>query len=135
MAETFRLDLVTPERMIVSKNVDMVVIPGSEGDFGVLTNHSPMVSSLRPGVLRIFDGDQVSERFLISHGVAEVNSDHCTILATEAYDLDDKCPEQIAKRLTAARKAHDKAQDEIKKAEALAEISLAEQLVAAVDRE
>jgi F-type H+-transporting ATPase subunit epsilon len=79
-----KLEIVTPEKMIFSKEVAMVVLPGSEGDFGVLTNHSPLVSDLREGEIAVYntaDG-QPTEKFTITGGVVQVTPTDCTVLAT-----------------------------------------------------
>jgi len=65
----------------------MVVVPGSEGDFGVLEAHTDLISSLRPGVVDIYEGDAVSKKLFVTGGFAEVTKDRCTVLATEAFDL------------------------------------------------
>ena len=72
MADKVELELVSPERLLSREAVDMVVVPGAEGDFGVLPRHAPLISTLRPGVLRIFDGRSERERIFVSGGFAEV---------------------------------------------------------------
>jgi F-type H+-transporting ATPase subunit epsilon len=80
--------LVTPERLIVSTQVDMVVVPGGEGNFGVLPGHSPLISTIRPGTVDLFEGRTVSERIFVVAGIAEVTPDRCTVLADEAMAPD-----------------------------------------------
>ena len=58
----FEFELVSPERLVLSEPVDMAVIPGSEGDFGVLAGHSLVISTLRPGVIEVWQGEQVTSR-------------------------------------------------------------------------
>ena len=87
MAERVRFDLVAPERLLASEDVDMVVVPGTEGDFAVLPGHAPMVSTLRPGALEVYEGDQPSDRYFVAGGFAEVAADRLTILAQEAIPL------------------------------------------------
>ncbi len=70
----------------MSADVDMVVVPGVEGDFGVLINHAPVVSTLRTGILEVHNGD-VPEQLLVCGGFAEVNPDGLTVLAEEAMPL------------------------------------------------
>ena len=62
----------------------MVVVPGSEGDFGVLHGHAPLISTVRPGVIEVFQGNKVEQRFLVVGGFAEVTPERCTVLADEA---------------------------------------------------
>ena len=67
----------------------MVVVPGGEGDFGVLPGHSPMISTVRPGVIHVFDGGKVNSRIFVAGGFAEVTGGRCTVLAEEALVVDD----------------------------------------------
>lgn len=96
------VELVTPESLAFSANVESVVIPGTNGDFGVLVNHSPMISSLRPGVVDIYEtGNTVSKRLFVSEGFAEVTGERCTILARKAIDVTGN-PEEAARLLKEA---------------------------------
>ncbi len=90
MADTaVQFELVSPEQLLVSEDVEMVVVPGGEGDFGVLPGHSPMISTVRPGVIHVFAGGAVSSRIFVAGGFAEVTGDRCTVLAEEALAVDD----------------------------------------------
>lgn len=89
MAEAVQFELVSPEQLLVSEDVEMVVVPGSEGDFGVLAGHSPMISTVRPGVIHIFASGTVTSRIFIAGGFAEVMGSRCTVLAEEAMPVDD----------------------------------------------
>lgn len=89
MAEKLSLELVAPERLLASIEADMVVIPGSEGDFGVLADHAPVMALLRPGVISIYQGDQVESRLFVAGGFAEVNEKGCIVLAERAEPLDE----------------------------------------------
>jgi F-type H+-transporting ATPase subunit epsilon len=82
-------DLVSPERLLFSKHVTMVTIPGGEGDYGVLVDHAPMITTVKPGVIEIFphETDAVSERLFVSGGFAEVTPTLCTVLADEAIPV------------------------------------------------
>ena len=79
-----QFELVTPEELLVSRDVDMVVVPGTEGNFGVLPGHSPLISTIRPGTIDIYDGGAVTERIFVAGGLAEVTPERCTVLADEA---------------------------------------------------
>ena len=87
MADTLQFELVAPERLIFSGDVEMVVVPGAEGDFGVLPRHAPLVSSVRSGVISVHDAGQVTERIFVAGGFAEVTPERCTVLAEEAMPL------------------------------------------------
>ena len=87
MAEKISFELVAPEQLLVSADFDMVVVPGSEGDFGVLVGHQPLVSSLRPGVVEMHDEGADVERYFVAGGFAEVHPESCTVLAEEAVPV------------------------------------------------
>ena len=87
MADKVSFELVSPEKLLISEAVDMVVVPGSEGNFGVLPGHAPLISTIRPGVIEIYAGRQVVNRIFIAGGFAEVTPERLTILAEEAMPL------------------------------------------------
>lgn len=90
MAETaVQFELVSPEQLLLSEDVEMVVVPGGEGDFGVLPGHSPMISTVRPGVIHVFAAGAVSSRIFVAGGFAEVTGSRCTVLAEEALPVDE----------------------------------------------
>lgn len=94
MAEKVHFELVSPEKLLLSADVDMVVVPGVEGDFGVLINHAPVVTSLRTGILEVHNESEI-KRLLVRGGFAEVNPQGLTILAEEATPLDEVNREQL----------------------------------------
>ena len=79
-----QFELVSPERLIISAEVEMVVVPGTEGNFGVLPGHSPLISTIRPGTIDIYAGGAITERIFVVGGIAEVTPERCTVLADEA---------------------------------------------------
>lgn len=83
-----QFELVTPERLLVSRDVEMVVVPGSEGNFGVLPGHAPFISTIRPGTVDIYQGRAITERIFVVGGIAEVTPERCTVLADEAMPPD-----------------------------------------------
>ena len=89
MVEALKLELVSPEKLILSEDVEMAVLPGGEGDFGVMRGHSPVISTLRPGEIVIFEKSKVKSRIFVGGGFAEVNDQVCTILAEDAENVDD----------------------------------------------
>jgi F-type H+-transporting ATPase subunit epsilon len=89
MAERLAFELVAPERLLASIEADMVVIPGADGDFGVLPHHAPLMSLLRPGVIAIYAGDKVDRRLFVAGGFAEVNEKGCIVLAENAEPLEE----------------------------------------------
>jgi F-type H+-transporting ATPase subunit epsilon len=84
MAERVQFELVTPERLVLSEMVEMVVVPGTEGNFGVLPGHAPLISSIRPGTIDVYQGQTVTRRIFVVSGIADVTPERCTVLADEA---------------------------------------------------
>jgi F-type H+-transporting ATPase subunit epsilon len=82
-------ELVAPERLLASIEADMVVIPGADGDFGVLPAHAPLMSLLRPGVISVYQGDRADRRLFVDGGFAEVNERGCIVLAERAEPLEE----------------------------------------------
>ena len=85
---TFHFDLVSPERLLFSGDVDQVDVPGAEGDFGVLAGHAPLIAMLRPGILTMFRGGG-EVRVVVNGGYAEVNPEGLIILADMAVPLEE----------------------------------------------
>jgi F-type H+-transporting ATPase subunit epsilon len=85
---TFHFDLVSPEKLAFSGEVDQVDIPGVEGDFGVLAGHAPVVAAIRPGILTVFSGSK-QEKIIVTGGVAEVSEKGLTVLADVARTLEE----------------------------------------------
>ena len=92
-------ELVAPERLLARLEVDMVVIPGAEGDFGVLPEHAPLMSLLRPGVISVYLGDRIDRQLFVDGGFAEVNPRGCTVLAERAQPLDEITAEMARQEL------------------------------------
>ncbi len=89
MAEKIHFDLVSPERMLLSEDVDMATLPGAEGYFGVLAGHAPVISSLRPGVIEVTGGTTPNLRLFVRGGFAEVDAKKVIVLAEEAIPMAD----------------------------------------------
>ena len=85
---TISFDLVSPENLVFSEEVGMIIVPGKDGDFGVLPGHSKLMSSLRPGRIMIYSEDKnLLKSFFVSGGFAEVNPEKCIILAESVDDI------------------------------------------------
>jgi F-type H+-transporting ATPase subunit epsilon len=84
MADRVQFELVSPERLVLSEMVEMVVIPGTEGNFGVLPGHAPLISTIRPGMIEVYEGGTVLRRLFVVGGIAEVTPERCTVLADAA---------------------------------------------------
>lgn len=89
MADKIAFDLVSPERLLLSGQADMVQLPGGDGDFAVLANHAPLVSTLRPGAVEVIQGDKVTDRFFVMGGFVEVTADKLVVLAEDATPAAD----------------------------------------------
>jgi len=101
------LEIVSPERLLLSRAVDMVVIPAAEGDMGVLPQHSPMLVALRGGVIGIVENNQVTERLFVDSGFAEITPERCTVLANEAVPVSELNAASAQQRLADATSAFD----------------------------
>lgn len=88
MADTFEFELVSPERLLLSERAEMVVVPGTEGNFGVLPGHSPFASTVRADVIEIYENNKVKQRIFVGGGFAEVTPERLTVLADEAVPVE-----------------------------------------------
>jgi F-type H+-transporting ATPase subunit epsilon len=96
---TFHFDLVSPEKLLFSGEVDQVDVPGAEGDFGVLAGHAPVVSALRPGIMMVFVSGE-AQQMIVLGGFAEVSPDgKLTVLADLADSVEDFDRAILAKRI------------------------------------
>ncbi len=111
MADRVEFELVSPARLLVSEPVEMVVVPGVEGDFGVLPGHAPVIAQVRPGVIDIHGDGKVIRRIFVAGGFAEVTPERCTVLAEEAQPVEDIDGAEARERLAAARTAMDNPED------------------------
>lgn len=101
MAGTFKIELVSPERVLLSGEATEVIVPGLEGDFTVLAGHAPVISALRPGILDIQQGS-TRRRIYVRGGFAEVDPTQLTILAQNLVDIGAAQPGQIAEEVRIA---------------------------------
>ncbi|MBI1236566.1 MAG: F0F1 ATP synthase subunit epsilon [Alphaproteobacteria bacterium] len=132
MADKLHFDLVSPERRLFQGDVDMVVVPGEDGDFGVLPGHAPVMSAIRSGAISVHDGQDVRRTF-IHGGFAEVTPDGLTVLAEEAIDLASVDREQLAKDLTEAKEDIGLARDDLERTLAEAKLAKFEALTEALN--
>ena len=103
MAETTLFELVSPERLIMSKDVSMVVVPGSEGLFGVLPRHTSMLTALAPGVVDIYEEEVITEQLFVVNGFAEVTADRCTVLAEDVIPIENLNPDELEEKIEEMR--------------------------------
>ena len=115
MAEKLKFDLVAPERLLLSTEADMVIVPGSEGDFGVLAGHAPVMSTLRVGVIEVTGAEGGDSRIFVRGGFAEVTPAGLTVLAEEAVPVSELDATTLDGRIEdATEDVDDAATDEVK---------------------
>lgn len=111
MAGTFKFELVSPERVLLSADAQQAILPGADGIFTVMPGHAPVVTNLLPGVVRITLADGIKGIF-VKGGFAEVGPDSVTVLAERAFITDEVDPRQIEAELGAAQKSLDNGLDD-----------------------
>lgn len=120
---SFQFELVTPEKLLFSGPVESVVVPGSEGDFEVLSQHAPVMSTIRPGIIVVKETASGSSRHLfVRGGFADVNPQGLTILAEQAVPIEEMTPDKLSQEIAAAEAAVQVAVDDA--AKALADLKL-----------
>ena len=134
MADKVNFELVSPERLLVSDQYDMVVIPGGDGDFGVLPQHAPLISTIRPGVIDIHDGGRIAHQVFVGGGFAEVLPDRCTVLAQEAVMIGDIDRADAEERLRAAELDVRDAESEGERERAQAKVEVLKAMIEAAGR-
>jgi len=134
MTDLVTFDLVSPERLLRSSDVHMVVVPGVEGDFGVLAHHAPFMSTLRPGRVDVYDAAGTTpESLFVSGGFAEVADNRLTILAEDAVPLSDVDAADIRAKLAGVKEDLARADDDLKKTKSTAKIAESEALLKLVE--
>ena len=131
---TTHFELVTPEALSRSEPVGMAVLPGVEGDLGVLVQHMPLITQLRPGVIALYPSLNApsQQRLFVAGGIAEIDAERCIVLTEEALDLADIDAAQAQARLSEAEAARDAAVGEGELQRASRELTIAQALVAAL---
>ena len=132
MVDMITMDLVSPEKLLLSADFEMVVVPGAEGDFAVLAGHSPVTSSLRPGVISIYENDVEKDRIFVNGGFVEVSNDKLTVLAEEAIYIADLNRTDLEQRIQNAREDEEDAKDDEVRRRALENKDHLQQLLDAI---
>ena len=127
--ERVEFELVTPEHLVISRGVDMVVVPGAEGDFGVLPGHTPMISTVRPGIVNVYEGREIVERMFVAGGFAEVTAARCTVLADRAVAVDGLDRAASEQTLKDAREDLADAKTDDERREAEKQIAICEEIL------
>jgi F-type H+-transporting ATPase subunit epsilon len=100
------LEIVSPDKLLLSRPVDMVVLPASEGEMGVLPGHAPMIVMLRGGTISLYENGSVTDRLYVAGGFVEVTTERCTVLATEVLPVAEVSRAVGEKRLADAEAAY-----------------------------
>ncbi len=134
MAETFKFELVSPERLLVSEQAIAVVIPGTDGEMTVMAGHAPLMTTVKPGVVKVQLASGTEDRYVVFGGFADVLPEGCTLLAESAVAVKDLDRDDLARRIKDAREDVADAKDDISRSKAeqfLAHLSTLEGALAA----
>lgn len=132
MAEAFKFELVSPERLLVSDQVESVVIPGVEGEMTVMARHAPVMTMIKPGVVTVNTTAGGHDRYVVFGGFADILPEGCTLLAESAIRVDQIDRGDLARRLQEAREDVADARNERERTRAeefLAQLTTLEQAI------
>lgn len=132
MADAFPFELVSPERQLVSGEATQVVVPGAEGQFTVLANHAPFLSTLKPGILEVTMADGSTDRIFVRGGFADANPEGLTLLAEQAQRVEDIDMASLDQAIEDAREDISDAKDDAKKTAAETQLAQLEEVKAAL---
>jgi F-type H+-transporting ATPase subunit epsilon len=118
MAEAFQFELVAPERLLVSEQVEFVIIPGAEGEMTVVANHAPVMTTIKPGVVTVKTAAGETERYCVFGGFADILPTGCTLLAESAVAVNSIDRDNLAKRIQDAREDVADAKDDMTRTKA-----------------
>jgi F-type H+-transporting ATPase subunit epsilon len=103
MADTFKFELVSPERLLLSETVTEVVIPATLGEMTVLANHAPVMTTIKPGLVSVQFASGETHKYVVFGGFADILPTGCTLLAESAVSADEISPDTLQKRIDAAK--------------------------------
>ena len=130
--KTFQFELVSPESVLASEEVSMVVVPGEAGEFGVLAEHAPLLSSIRPGVLSLHMPTGEVRKIFVAGGFADVNGKLCSVLAEEAVNVNDLSRAKVEEELKNLKEDMDfSKEDSVKSAHLRRQIGIVQAKLAA----
>lgn len=118
MAEAFKFELVSPERLLVSEEVESVIIPGADGEMTVMARHAPVMSTIKPGVVTVKPVSGAEQRFVVFGGFADILPEGCTLLAESAVAVKDIDRNDLARRIGEAKEDVADARDEMTRTKA-----------------
>ncbi len=134
MADKIEFELVAPERLLIEGEFDMIVLPGENGDFGVLPRHAPLISTLRPGTIAIFEDGQITSRIFVAAGFAEVTAERLTVMAEQASPIEEIDRAEVQQAISDLRDDIGIARDETERVAAEAGLVIAEAKLQAIDQ-
>jgi F-type H+-transporting ATPase subunit epsilon len=134
VADKIEFELVAPERLLIEGEFDMIVLPGENGDFGVLPRHAPLISTLRPGTIVIFEDGQITSRIFVAAGFAEVMAERLTVMAEQASPIEEIDRAEVQQAISGLRDDIGIACDESERAVAEAGLVIAEAKLQAIDQ-
>jgi F-type H+-transporting ATPase subunit epsilon len=132
MAESFNFELVSPERLLLSEQVSQVVVPGAEGEFTVLKNHAPFMSTIKPGVVTVTPASGAPQRYFVRGGFADVSENGLTILAEQAVPVDTLDGAMIAQQIRNAEEDLADARDDASRTAAATKLAQLKDVAAAL---
>lgn len=132
MAEPFKFELVAPAKLLMSMDVEQVVVPGTEGYFAVLKGHAPVMSTLKPGVIEVQVSGNEEKRIFVRGGFAEVGPDSLTVLAEKAIPMDELDAATLAQEIKDAEEDVTDARNDIARAKAQEKLDQLQQLQASL---
>ncbi|MDE3116556.1 MAG: F0F1 ATP synthase subunit epsilon [Pseudomonadota bacterium] len=132
MADMIPFDLVSPERLLLSEEAEMVTLPGADGYFGVLPGHAPVISTLKPGVIEVQGGPAGNARYFVSAGFAEVTASRLTVLAEDVIAVNTVDAATLDKKIADADEDILQARTDAARAKAVATLDTLKQLRAAL---
>ena len=112
MAEPYKFELVSPERLLISEQVESVVIPGTEGEMTVMANHAPVMTTVKPGVVTVKPVSGAEQRYVVFGGFADILPEGCTLLAESAVAVKDIDRADLARRIQEAKEDVSDAKDD-----------------------
>ena len=134
MADRIEFELVSPERLLIVGEFDMIVLPGEDGDFGVLRSHAPLISTLRPGTIVIFEDGKITNRIFVASGFAEVTTERLTVMAEQASRIDEIVRVDVKQEISDLRDKIGSGSKESELTYTEAELVIAEAKLLAIDQ-
>ncbi|AOW47507.1 ATP synthase F1 subunit epsilon [Acetobacter ascendens] len=104
-----QIEIISPEKVLVSREVDMAVLPGMEGDIAAMPERAPMMLLLRGGIVALYEGDTVKDRYFVGGGFADITPTRCTVLADKAVPVSEISIDNATAQLEALSEAWDQA--------------------------